>query len=423
MKIGIVASTIDYDTLEELFKNEDLSYDEIALRWREIQKKSFDKFGGQAGGICYMPDTWETLSNESEEKSLRRSAMTKASGHHSTQSHAHVSLVIENCSKFMAMLLNNEHEYVTSEKSARYTRMSTEGETNELYTKWTAIYKEILDTKHPEMDEKRRKKLAMENARYLISVFNPSTIMMYTTSYRQLNYLYYWAKDLADNMEEFLSKKGDTPIEDEMIRLTRPRNFYEKLKPELESFCEELEKTGLIDPNLRDDKNRTFTLINYVPVEKRYGASFETSFLASFASLAQIHRHRTLYCNFSFTNANQFYIPKMIRDNEELVEAWKKDMEALSDGYPQGMQVLATVRGTKEAAVLFGKERLCDCTQQETFAIARNLLMEYADAVRDNPLPFYNDIKKINGCARCTWGYKCATPCGNKEGILGTRDY
>ena len=427
MKIGIVASTLDYETLKELFTNDDVSYAEIALKWHEIQKRSFDKFGGKAGGICYMPDTWETLNNEPEDKSLRRSAMTKASGHHSTQAHAHVSLVIENCSKIMAMLLNNEHEYVTSEKSARYTKMSTEGQMKKYYEKWTEIYKVILDRKHPELDEKRRKKLAMENARYLISVFNPSTIMMYTTSYRQLNYMYYWAKDLVDNMDTFLNEKGKTPVEEEMLRLTRPRDFYEQLKPELESFCSELEKTGLIDADLRDDKSRSFSLINYVPVNEQFGASYETSYLASFAALAQLHRHRSLYYCFSFTNSENYYIPPMIREDVELREQWLKDIKKVDNGsYPQGRMVLVAERGTKEMAVLKAKERMCSAAQKECCDLTTELMKKYYDATKENPLPFYDDIKRIAASgfkSRCTWGYKCSQQCFNPDGIKNSRDY
>ena len=427
MKISVVASSMDYETLKQLFQNEDLSYAEIALKWHEIEKNSFDRFGGKAGGICYMPDTWETLNNESAEKSLKRSAMTKASGHHSTQAHSHVSLIIENCSKMLAMLLNNEHEYVTSEKSARYTRMSTEGELKVQYEKWTAIYKSILDERHPELDEKKRVKLAMENARYLISVFNPSTIMMYTTSYRQLNYMYFWAKDLVDNMEAFLEEKGNTPIENEMLRLTRPRDFYERLKPELESFCSELEKTGLIDQDLRDDKSRSFSLINFVPVNEQFGASYETSYLASFAALAQLHRHRSLYYCFSFTNKDQYYIPPMIRDNEELVAQWLEDIKSVDGGsYPQGRLILVAERGTKEMAVLKAKERMCAAAQKECCDITTDLMRKYNEATKANPLPFYDDIKRIAASgfkSRCTWGYECHQKCFNPDGIKNTRDY
>ena len=47
MKLSVVASSMDYETLRQLFLNEDLSYEEIALKWYEIQKNSFDRFGGK----------------------------------------------------------------------------------------------------------------------------------------------------------------------------------------------------------------------------------------------------------------------------------------------------------------------------------------------------------------------------------------
>ena len=408
MKISVVASTMDYDTLKKLFEENGATYEYIKTKWNDMQKESFDKFGGKAGGICYMPDTWETLDNESDIKSLRRAEMTKEGGHHSVHAHAHVSLIIENCSKMMAMILNNEHAYVTSEKSARYTKMTTEGKTKELYEKWNDIFKDILDTNHPELDEKKRKKLAMENARYLIGVFNPSTIMMYSTSYRQLNYIYYWAKDLSE-------KNTNLPL-----------SFYNQLKPELESFVEQIERTGLIDPKLRDDKNRSFSLFNYVPVENHFGTSYEVEYLASLAALAQLHRHKTVYYNCDISEEYGYYIPPMIKNNPKLVEMWIKDMKSLSHTYPQGMLVKVAERGTKEMALLKAKERKCFAVQKEANDLTTDLLVKYYEATKDNPSTFYDDIRNIASTgfkSRCVWGYKCSMPCKNKDGINNTRDY
>jgi len=406
MKISVVAQTMDekalYDLLDEAEKENCTNF----------TKKCFDRLGGKAAGICYMPHDWDTLNNENEEKSLRRSQMTKESGHHSTHSHAHISLIIENCSKMFAMLINNEHEYTTSEKSARYTKMITDGKTKELYEKWTNIFKEILDGSQHTLDQKKKIKLAMENARYLISVFNPSTVMLYTTSYRQLNYLYWWSKDIVDNKINY--NINDT-------------KFYNQLKKELKSFCEEIESLDLVDPALRDDKNRTFSLINNVPTEEHFGTSYETSYLASFAALAQLQRHRSVYYNFSFTYNDEYYIPPMIRDSEELVEEWIHDMKSLDNGnYPQGKILLVHERGTKEMAVLKAKERMCTNVQKEANDLTTQLMKDYYYATKDSLLSFYDDIKKIAETgfkSRCMWGYKCTSPCKNLDGIKNSRDY
>lgn len=44
-------------------------------------------FSGKMAGICYMPDTVETLFSEPEEKSNKRANGTEISGHHSVFGH------------------------------------------------------------------------------------------------------------------------------------------------------------------------------------------------------------------------------------------------------------------------------------------------------------------------------------------------
>ena len=94
------------------------------------------------------------------------------------------------------MVINNEHEYTTSEKSARYTpiirkdnSIITERE-EQLYNKWLNIFKIKIKAKYGNIyNDFKIKTLAQENARYLISVFTPATIMEYTTNFGQLNYI------------------------------------------------------------------------------------------------------------------------------------------------------------------------------------------------------------------------------------------
>jgi thiaminase len=104
-------------------------------------------------------------------------------------------LTLEGIPKILAMILNNEKVYNTSEKSARYTKMNPSKEEKELYEKWINIYKEKISVEYPKIDEKRVEKLAQENARYLISIFTPATIMGYTVNFCQLNYIVHWFED------------------------------------------------------------------------------------------------------------------------------------------------------------------------------------------------------------------------------------
>ena len=105
-----------------------------------ITKEEAILFSGRSAGICYMPDTIETLFNESEEKSIKRAQNTLKSGHHSVFDHVTYNLSLNNIPKILAIILNNEGIYTTSEKSARYTKMQASLKEKELYEKWINIY-------------------------------------------------------------------------------------------------------------------------------------------------------------------------------------------------------------------------------------------------------------------------------------------
>ena len=116
------------------------------------------------------------------------------SKHHSIFEHLWFNFYIDGIPKIGAMVLNNEKQYVTSEKSARYTTMKEMDSFQEiLYHKWSKILLPVIDSVYPKIkDEKFRRdkieKLAKENARYMTSVFTP-TKMLYTINLRQLNFL------------------------------------------------------------------------------------------------------------------------------------------------------------------------------------------------------------------------------------------
>ena len=73
---------------------------------------------GKYAGVCYNKDDFNKLLNEDKEKTKKRAMMTLNNGHHSVFGHTHITLNIENIPRILAMILNNEKEYNTSEKSA-----------------------------------------------------------------------------------------------------------------------------------------------------------------------------------------------------------------------------------------------------------------------------------------------------------------
>lgn len=347
-------------------------------------------FSGKSAGICYLPDSIETLFSEPLEKTQRRANGNIKSGHHSVFGHPTYNLILEGVPKILAMILNNEKMYNTSEKSARYTIMKPSIQEKELYKKWIDIYMTQISKKYPEFDVKRVKKLAQENARYLISVFTPATIMEYTVNFGQLNYIINWAKDYIENEED--------------------TTFSLKMKKVFKDFLEaipDLEIEGL-DSRV---KNRAFSMFaKRKNRQEEFGENYCTTYLASFAQLAQAQRHRTLSYEMTLLDTPQYYIPPIIKDTE-LEKEWLEDISSLQEFFPQGMLVQVNERGTIENFVLKCMERLCGSAQLEIMEQTDKTMKKYMEAVKDNK-DLYNYLLPYSKGARCTFpGWKCNSPC------------
>lgn len=355
-----------------------------------LPKEEAIDFSGKSAGICYLPDTLETLFSEPLEKTQRRVQGNIKSGHHSVFGHPTYNLSLEGIPKILAMILNNEKIYNTSEKSARYTVMEPSPQEKELYDKWIEIYTNQITKKYPEFDEKRIKKLAQENARYLISIFTPATVMEYTVNFGQLNYIINWAKD-------YIEKEENTA-------------FSIKLKKVFKEFLHEipdLEVEGL-DSRI---KNRTFSLFaQRKNREEEFGENYSVNYLASFAQLAQAQRHRTLSYEMTLLDVPQYYIPPIIKDTEYEKE-WIEDISSLEEFFPQGMLVRVNERGTIENFVLKCTERLCGAAQLEIMEQTEQIMKKYLKAVEKKP-ELYNYLLPYSKGARCTFpGWKCNSPC------------
>lgn len=357
----------------------------------KLPKEEAIKFSGKAAGICYMPDTIQELFNEDEEKTLKRATNTLKMGHHSVFDHVSYNLALSNIPKILAMILNNEGIYTTSEKSARYTKMEPSKEEKELYEKWINIFKEQISKKYENIKEKQVLKLAQENARYLISVFTPATIMEYTVSLRQLNYI-------AQFFKNYIENEPDT-------------EFNNMLKPYLIEFNSKIE--DLIVPELNADiKEREISLFARRNYKEEFGECYCTNYYGTFAELAQAQRHRTLRYKMKIEDNAKFYVPKIIEDNEELKTLWLKDIESLKHLYPQGMLVKITERGTVDDFILKTKERLCGCAQLEIMLQTKEILDKYIKNVQDSNLEVYNYLKQYERGVRCMFkGWKCESPC------------
>ena len=347
-------------------------------------------FSGKSAGICYLPDTLETLFAEAPEKTQRRADGNIKSGHHSVFGHPTYNLSLEGIPKILAMILNNEKIYNTSEKSARYTHMEPSPQEKELYEKWIEIFKEQILTQYPKFEDKRALKLAQENARYLISVFTPATVMEYTVNFGQLNYIINWAKDYIKNAEE--------------------NTFSIKLKETFKEFLAsmpDLEIEGLDSRN----KNRNFSLFaKRKNRNEEFGENYSVTYLSSFAQLAQAQRHRTLSYEITLLDEPKYYVPPIIAGTN-LEKEWIKDISSLKEFFPQGMLVQVNERGTIENFVLKCMERLCGFSQLEIMQETKNIMNKYLEATKDKP-ELYQYLLPYSRGARCTFpGWKCDSPC------------
>ena len=360
--------------------------------------------GGHAANICYTQKDFEEILKEPLEKTMARAEGNILNRHHSVFGHDTINIYFVGIPKILAMLINNEKEYNTSEKSGRYTTMFGSDEENRLYNKWVTIFESEIKKVYPNepyLTDAMINKKAKENARYLLSIFM-RTKMLYTTSFRQLNYLY----DFADKM----SKENTT----------NPLKIA--IKPYLEEFKVALKQTGFITDDIKDYRNRHFSLIeDDNTYDDHFSRSYSVNYDATIPALADLQRHRSLDYSFSLKDTKEFYVPQIIRDNDQLVNEWLRDISSNSE-YPQGMIVNVNETGKYEDFGLKLYERLCTAAQLEVMQITRDVLGKYVKTLKESPskndAKIYNYLMGYTLGARCTFeNFECKQKCKFKEGI------
>ena len=359
-------------------------------------KEEFDELGGELAGICYMPHTFEDIKNQSLEKKFARANMVKSSGHHSIFDHEYITLYLEDVPKMFAILLNNEKAYNTSEKSGRYTKMLSTGMQADLYAKWTKVLEKVIKQRYggeQYFDDKRVRKLALENARLFLSIYTP-TSLAYTVSFRQLNYLYAWLEKLQDTDSSLLAPLCDTAGE----------------------FCKNLESLTLVDPDLVElGRTRDFSLLAKRDMEEYFGDTYTTKYKGSLVEYAQAQRHRTLNYQLSELPTPEYYIPPIVEEDDKLRDEWIKDMLKVAEFTPSSSMVQIYERGTPEAFVLKMRERLCTCAQLEICDQTKKTLDKYL-ANTQNP-EIIKMLEPYTKGARCLNGYNCKNKCAFHDGI------
>lgn len=374
----------------------------------KFNKELAIKLSGLYAGICYDKEGLNHLLQEPEDKTMRRANMTMVNAHHSVFDHVNINLNIQNLPKILAMVLNNENQFNTSEKSARYTPVIVEDDSiissdeERLYNKWMEIFKERIKKEYGDVfNDSKILKLAQENARYLITVFMP-TQMIYSVPFAQLNRIASW-------MQQYIESAN------------MDNNFEKKLSASMQELIDELDRLNLLEPGLmKNEKKRSLSLFghNLENVEEYFGDVYSTTYMGSFAEYAQAQRHRTLNYQLEILEEKEYFVPPIILDDQKLVDEWLCDMNSVKDVYPQGELVRISEMGTYHNFILKCQERLCAAAQLEIMRDTRKILLRYQEGLNTKGHPLAEDIKKYTNGARCTFpNFNCSSRCGFKEGI------
>jgi thymidylate synthase ThyX len=433
---------------------------------------------GKAAGVCYMPDDYMENGIQNKERAIARAKQTALSGHHSVYDHGHITFVLKT-NKMMAMILNSLGVYATSEKSARYTKMKPETELEKtVYEKWTEKIQELILDKYPNFDdiELQKKfnkwfeeysegrqetpticdgvfencndvickkkleelkaldtlpsvKMAMENARYMISVFTPTT-MMYTVSFRQALLTVDYLKGLSIMLEYCTDKFSEKlkPYVDEMYRLLKNAVGEIRLTDNKNQYIRFLEAQHSGEFASKITSGKAF--VEYKDMEERIkpkreviGDSYTLVYNASLAELAQAQRHRTIRYTMLLREAGEFgwYVPEIIKEYN-LTSEWLDDINSVSYCIPQGTVVRITEQGLFEDFALKCKERMCGRAQLEIMrttgesiskfgAHKENLSYNNKKLLEAMTLP-YRTSEGLKPCARCCFSdFKCTEGC------------
>lgn len=392
---------INITILPNLFLNADGTFN----------KKEALKLAGKIAGLCYDKEGFIHLQNEPVDKTLRRIDRTLNNGHHSVYDHITINFNIQNLPKILAMVLNNEHQYTTIERSARYIPIIRQNNSiteieEKLYNKWVKLFETKIKIKYKDIfKESKIEKLAQENARYLVTVFMP-TQMIYSTSLRQINYIASW-------MEKYI--KDNNAID----------YFELQLQNSMKEFLKELQRLNVLEEKLmNNEKDRTLFLFgkNLNNNEEYFGNVYSTVYKGSFAQLAQAHRHRTLDYQMERLKQKEYFIPPIINDDNILINEWLNDMQLVKDYIPQGELIKISEIGKYEDFILKCKERLCTEAQLEIMEQTKITLLNYKKALEKANHPLKDDIQKYSHGARCTFpNFNCPSNCQFKEGKILTR--
>lgn len=367
-------------------------------------------FSGKVGGICYNEEGLLASFKEDDEATQKRIKNTTSGEHQSVFEHVNIGMYLQNSSKMLNMVLNNEHQYSTSERSLRYTAIK-EGECTlskkeiDLYNKWYQIFYDLIEEQYKDVLKPfKMKTLAKENARYLTSVF-VNTEMVHTVPLAQLN-------REAVYMQDYINKPNKNA-------------FEERLSKEFEKFIKECKRLNLLDERLMSNlKHRKLEIFgeDLRDIPNEFGVTYSTNYKGSLAMYAQAQRHRKGEYQLEFNGDNGFFVPPILEGREDLVKEYLKDINSVKKNYPQGMLVDINERGSFTSFIMKLKERDCSAAQLEIFRQADKTKHDYYESLKEKDHPYVKKLEPYMNGRRCSYpDFNCPRACLFNEGIKGTR--
>ena len=364
---------------------------------------------GKIGGICYNDDGLMASFAEKQEATDTRIERTTLGEHQSIYDHVNLGFYVKDSSKMLNMVLNNEGQYNTSERSLRYTTINAET-TNltdreiELYDKWTAIITNLVlqecEAQGKKMSVKAATRIAQENARYMASVF-VNTEMVHTIPLGQLN-------RIVSYMKNYMNKPNKN-------------DFEERLSKDFEMFVEQCKDLNVLDERLQSNrKERTLRIFgeDLRGIPNTFGFAYNITYQGTYAEYAQKERHRIEKSKLERNPANGFYVPKIIKRSPELTKEWLADIESVAEEVPQGEIVDIFEDGDFDTIVAKLKERACSHAQLEIFEEVDSLVRKYYEELEKQNHPYAKKLLPYVGKRKCEFpDYTCNQPCDKKPRI------
>lgn len=363
---------------------------------------------------------------------------TFISDHGTPNEHFEVSVEITGIPKLLCMILNNEHQYTTCERSLRYTKvLPSEYITDlevELYNKWYTIFVTIFELHYKDFfmksnngNEKQAKanmgKIAQENARGFVSVLTPTSIA-YTAPWYQWQKIATFLQEMSNNPKTELEKLV-TPYAKDLVKqlinlkivvLTKDAiQIYPPVKEKLKDSREWLYKNNKNIGLSLFTENDPFSGIDK---PNDFGASINYNSQLSFSGVAQGQRHRTSDFSIKVPEFFECFVPEFIKGTG-YEDEYLADMAKVSKIYPQSQLLDVNVNSSLRNIIEFmGKERACDRAQQE---IENWYVNQLIPAIVEglSKRPEYEEEYKLlrtrylKRC-RCAYpNYHCPNPCGH----------